>query len=127
MNVKIAGADQSITNLNTAKTHWQDTLQVAAKASRLFKASFSPLAGAVDIWVWVFDLAAGSASSAAPVAVRLVPAGYADTWDFGPDGSLFTNGIYLALSTTAPTDPTTTPAAAGNDKLLVKVDFRQGF
>lgn len=125
MNVKIMGADQSTTN--KSGNNYIATLQASAARSRLYKLTISPLSGmAVDVYVWAFDLAAGSGSSAAPVAVRLVPAGSADTWDFGPDGSLFQNGIYFACSTVAPTDATTTPTTSGSNKVILKADLRVG-
>lgn len=125
MNVKIMGADQSVTNLSGS--NWIGSVQASANRSRLYKVSFSPLDGmAVDVYAWIFDLAAGSSGSAAPVAVRYIPAGVADTWDFGPDGSLFQNGIYIALSTVAPTDGTTTVTTSGSNKLIIKADIRVG-
>lgn len=124
-NVKIMGADQSVTN--KSGNNYIATAQASASRSRLYKITFSPLAGmTADVYAWIFDTASGSASSAAPVAVRLIPAGLGDTWDFGPDGSLFLNGIYISLSTVAPTDATTTVTASGSNKMLVKADIRIG-
>jgi hypothetical protein len=123
MNVKIMGADQSATNVSG--NNWVDVKQVTAYAAQLHKLTISPLAGmAADVYVWIFDLAAGAASSAAPIIVRYVPAGLADSWDFGQSGAIFRNGIYLALSTVAPTDATTTATASGNNKVILKADFR---
>jgi hypothetical protein len=123
MNVKVMGADKSVTN--RSGNNYLATVQATAERSRLYKVSFSPLAGmAADVYAWIFDLAAGSASSAAPVGVRYVPTGYADTWDFGPDGSIFLNGIYVALSTVAPTDATTTVTTSGSNKLIIKAEVR---
>lgn len=125
MNVKLMGADASATNISG--TDYIATVQASAARSRLYKVSFGPLAGmAADVYAWIFDLAAGAGSSAAPKMVRYIPAGYADTWDFGPDGSLFQNGIYIALSTVAPTDASTTVTTAGSNKLIVKADIRVG-
>lgn len=125
MNVRIGGADRSLTNVSG--NNYVATLQVAAARSRLFKLTFSPLAGmAADVYAWIHDVAAGTTASAAPVAVRLIPNGQADTWDFSADGSLFANGIFISLSTAAPTDATTTTAAtgSGSNKLIVKADYR---
>lgn len=123
MNVKIMGADQSVTNVSG--NNYTATKQVAAQRVFLHKLTFSPLAGmAADVYAWIFDLAAGGASSAAPVAVRLIPAGLADTWDFGSGGALFQNGIYVAFSTVAPTDATTTVTDSGANKLILKADIR---
>ena len=125
MNVKIMGADQSVTNVSGA--NYVATLQATAARGRLYKLTLSPLAGmAVDVYAWIFDLAAGSAASAAPVAVRYVPAAAGGTWDFGPDGSLFQNGIYVALSTVRPTDATTTVTDSGSNKMIIKADVRVG-
>ena len=124
MNVKIMGADQSVTN--KSDNNFISTVQCPAQRSRLYKLSISPLAGAVDVYVWVFDLAAGDANSVAPVGVRYVPAGVADTWDFASDGSLFQNGIFIALSTVPPTDATTKVTDAGSNKVILKADIRVG-
>lgn len=123
MNVRIMGADTSTTN--KSGNNYVATVQVTTSRSRLFKLTLSPLAGmSADAYAWVFDTASGSSSSAAPVAVRYIPAGVCDTLDFGPDGSLFLNGIYVALSTVAPTDATTTVTSSGSNKVVVKADTR---
>ncbi len=118
------GADMSRTNISG--NDYVSTVQCPAQRSRLYKLSISPLAGAVDVYVWVFDLAAGVAGSVAPVGVRYVPAGVADTWDFDSDGSLFQNGIFIALSTVPPTDATTVVTDAGSNKVILKADIRVG-
>lgn len=126
MNVKIMAADRSATN-NTG-SQWAAALQVSDGPAHLFKLSFSPCAGmANDVYAWIFDTAAGSGASAAPVGVRLIPAGVADTWDFGAGGVWFPSGIYLRLATAAPTDPTTDTSAlsAGANKVIIKADYRK--
>jgi hypothetical protein len=124
MNVKIMGADQSVTNVSG--NNYTATLQASAVKCKLFKLTISPLAGmAADVYVWAFDLAAGAASSAAPVSFRLAPTGYVDTWDLGEGGALFTNGLYLACSTVAPTDATTTVTDSGANKVILKADIRK--
>lgn len=121
--IRISGADVSVTNVSG--NNYISTLQATTAPSLLYKISISPLSGmAADVYVWVFNTAAGSASSAAPVGVRLVAAGVADTWDFASDGSLFTAGIYFAVSTVAPTDTTTTVTDAGSNKVILKADVR---
>lgn len=122
-NVKIMGADQSPNNISAG--HYVSTLQATTKRSRLYKVSYTNLSGA-DIYLWVFDLAAGTIASVAPVMVRRCPATDADTWDFYSGGSIFQNGIFIAVSTTAPTDATTAPADAGNDAAIVRAEVRAG-
>lgn len=123
MNVKVMGADYSATNVSG--NDYASTLQASTDRSRLYKVSFGPLAGmSADVYAWIFDTAAGDSSSAAPVMVRYIPAGVADTWDFGPDGSLFRNGIFIALSTVAPTNAATTVTDAGSNKVIIKADIR---
>lgn len=125
MNVKIMGADQSVTN--KSGNNYVIGFAASTSRSRLYKLSISPLAGATDLFVWVFDTAGGSVfTSIAPVAVRFVPAGYADTWDFNSDGSLFQHGIYVALSTVAPTDATTLVTSPSANTVIVKADIRVG-
>ena len=121
------GGDQSVTN--KSGNNYTDALQASTQRSRLYKLSLGPLAGgsSTDVYAWVFDLAAGSASaSAAPVMVLYNPSGVGNTWDFPGDGSLFQNGIFVVLSKVAPTDATTTPTAAGNNQAIVKLDIRVG-
>lgn len=122
-NVKIMGADQSVTNNNGSA--WLDVKQVSTQRSRLYKLSYTVI-GATDLYLWVFDTASGSGSSAGPVMTRYCPAGLSDTWDFYSSGSLFQNGIYVAASTAAPASPATTPTAAGNNKVIIKLDIRVG-
>jgi hypothetical protein len=122
----IAGADVPVKN--KTGNNYVDAVQISAVPAKLHKLTLSPLSGmAVDVYAWIYDLAAGTTASADPDIVRLIPAGLADTWDFGPDGSPFLNGIYVVLSTVRPTDATTTPAAtlAGNNKVLIKADIRK--
>lgn len=122
----LAGADVPVKN--KTGNNYVDSVQLSDRATKLHKITFSPLAGmAADLYAWIYDLAAGTTASADPALVRFIPAGLADTWDFGPDGSPFLNGVYVVLSTARPTDATTTPAAtlAGNNKLLIKADLRK--
>lgn len=123
MNVKIMGADQSVTNVSG--NNFVATLQASTTRSRLYKLNLAPLAGmAADAFAWIFDTASGSASSAAPVAVVYVPAGVSNTWDAGEGGALFKNGIYISLSTVSPTDATTTVTGSGSNKVIIKADLR---
>lgn len=121
--ISIGGADKSVTNVSG--NNYVSTLQATTARSFLYKLTISPCSGfAADVYVWAFDTAAGSAASAAPVAVRFVPAGYADTWDLAAGGSLFPNGIYFAVSTVAPTNATTTVTDAGSNKVILKAEVR---
>lgn len=125
MNVKIMGGDESVTNVSGS--NYLATLQVTTKRSRLYKVTFSPLSGmAAAVFAWVFNTAAGSGASAGPVAVFPLAIGAGGIWEFSADGSLFTQGIYIALSTVAPTDATTTVTTSGSNKMIIKADFRQG-
>ena len=124
MNVKNMGSDQSATNLSGG--NYAATLQVTTKRSRLYKLTLSPLSGmAAAVFAWIFDTASGSGSSAGPVAVLPLAIGAGGVLDF-PDGAEFTSGIYVALSTVAPTDGTTTVTTSGANKMIIKADFRQG-
>lgn len=123
-SIKIAGADT--TGTNNDLSNWKQDYQVAAARCRLYKLSVSNISTA-DIYLWLFDVAAGSTASAGPVHVRYVPAGVNDTWDFGPDGGLFNNGLYLIAVDTLPADVTDTPAdhtPPGDDVIILKADYR---
>ena len=125
-SIKIAGADSVATNSDGS--NYAGTLQASEARCFLHKVSFSPLSGmAADVYAWIYDAAAGATSDADPVAVRWIAAGVADTWDPGAGGSLFVNGIYVVLSTAAPTDATTTPAAtlSGADKVILRAEYRK--
>jgi hypothetical protein len=123
MNVKIMAGDQTVSNLSGG--HWKDSTQVAARSCRLYKASYSNITAA-DYFAWFFNVAAGSGASAAPVQVRPIPPGTADTWDFGDGGKLFTLGCYIVFATGLPTDPTSTPAVVGDDQVIFDADIRVG-
>ena len=118
--IRIAGADRTVTN--QSGSNYADALQVSARRCRLHKLSVSNI-GAADVYLWFFDSAA--AATAAPVHVRLVPAGLADTYDFGGDGGLFTNGLYVRAGTADPTDATTAITGAGNNAVIIKADYRE--
>jgi hypothetical protein len=123
MNVKIMGADQSITNVSG--NNYVATLQVATQRTRLYKLTFSPLSGmAAAVYAWVFNTASGSGSSAAPVAVVPIAIGAIAILEFSADASLFTSGVYVALSTVLPTDATTTVTTSGSNKMIIKADYR---
>lgn len=124
MNVKNMGSDQSKTN--KSGNDYVAMLQVSTQRSRLYKLTFSPLAGmAATVFAWVFDLAAGDADSVAPVAVIPMAAAAGGVLDI-PDGAEFTNGIFVSLSTVRPTDATTKVTASGANKMIIKADYRVG-
>jgi hypothetical protein len=120
---RIAGADDYAKNSDGA--HFLDAVQVAAKRAELHKISIHvPATAAGDVFVWIFDLAAGDANSVAPVHVRGLAPGQSDTWDFGASGSPFKNGIYVGVGTNSPVTPATKRTPAGNDQAVLKIDFR---
>lgn len=123
-NVKILGADKSVTNLDpVGAVNYLPQLQVSTgQRSKLFKATISNL-GATDLYLWIFDVAAGSTASVAPVAVELCPAGVCTTLDFA-NGTPFVNGIYFSLSTANAVNGSSTVTAAANNAAIVKADFR---
>lgn len=120
-STKILGADNYATNVSG--NNYIPTLQVTTgKRSKLYKVVVSNI-GATDLYLWVFDTTTGSASSAGPRMVCLAPAGVCTTLDL-TTGSPFGSGIYLALSTTAPTDATTTPTNASNNAAIISASYR---
>lgn len=124
----VRGAETYATNHDGAD--YLDTAQFTSARSELHKLTISPLSGMLaDVYVWIFDLSAGSAASVMPVAVRLVPSGLADSWDMGNGGLRFNNGIFIACAENLPADDTTTPTAAtlaGSNKVIIRADFRVG-
>ena len=122
-NTKIMGADQAPNNISGG--HYVSTLQATTKRSRLYKVSYTNLS-AGTIYLWVFDLAAGSTSSVAPIMTRACPSGLSDTWDFYSGGSLFQNGIFILVSSSGVVNPTTVPTDAGNDAAIVRAEVRAG-
>lgn len=125
---KILGADLSAQNITG--NNYVPSLQVSYGGStgtraKLYKVVVSNLTAA-DVYLWIFDLAAGNAgTSAAPRVVELCPggAGLCTTLDLS-GGKPFGNGIFLVLSTTAPADATTTPTAVANNAAILDVDYR---
>ena len=119
--IAIQGADVYATNVSGS--NYASTKQVSTgQRSKLHKIVVSTI-GASDVYLWVFDTAAGSSSSAAPRMVCLCPAGVCTTLDL-PTGKPFTAGIYVALSTAAPANATSTPTDAGNNAAIIDVDYR---
>ena len=123
MNVKIMGADAAPNNISGG--HYVSVLQATAKRSRLYKVSYTNLSGA-PIYLLVFDVAIGTIASVGAIMSRECPAGLSDTWDFYDGGKLFQNGIFFAVSTTAPAVPTSAPADAGSDAAMISADVRTG-
>lgn len=122
MNVKLMAGDQTVNNVSGI--HWVDNIQAGGNHTRLYKASVSNLTTS-DYYVWFFNTAAGdSSTSQAPVHVRLLPAGYADTWDFGDGGKLFDLGLFVVIAVSLPASPLTTPTGAGDDAAILDLDLR---
>lgn len=117
------GPDRSVTNLNAGATAWDSSKQLSDQRSAVSKISITNLTAGV-IYLWIFDLAAGSTASVAPVGSRRVPAGLSDTWDFYESGAYFANGLYVLVSTAAPVTPASTFTDAGSNAAIVKADFR---
>lgn len=117
---RIQGADLYKDNVNG--NNWVPMLQVSTgQRSKLHKVVVSNLT--TDAYLWVFDLAAGSGASAAPRMVCLCPGGVCTTLDL-TDGTPFYNGIFLALSTTQPTDATTAPTLSANNAGIIDASYR---
>jgi hypothetical protein len=123
-SVRIQGADTSTTNLDNVNHAWVPYVQVTTKTTRLHKISYTNLT-ATDQYLWVFDTAAGdTATSVAPVVVRFCPALVNDTWDLGDAGCLFINGIFVAMGSIVPVDPTSTVGALAANTSIIKVETR---
>lgn len=119
--MRVLGADTYKTNVSG--NNYVSGLQVATgQRSKLHKVVISNL-GATDVYLWIFDLAAGSVASTTPRIVELCPAGVCTTLDLST-GKPFHNGIYLFLSTAKPVDATTTPTDAGNNAAILDADYR---
>ena len=121
-STRISGADQSANN-QSGNNYVPSVQASTGRRSKAHKIIVSQLQAA-DLYLWVFDTANGGSASAGPRVVMLCPGGLGvcSTLDLG-DGKPFVAGIYLALSTTAPTDATTTPTATANNAAIVEVDF----
>lgn len=121
----INGSDSMATNYVSGSGAWEGNTQVCANASRLYDVAVSPLAGmAANAFIWIFDAAAGSTASVAPKLVLKVLNGANATFSF-PGGIPFSNGIYMALSSAAPTDNTTTATDPGDNKVIITFGYRQ--
>lgn len=125
-SVQIAAADQAVNN--ASGNNWLPVQQVTVVAAFLYKLVVTvPTAIGSNRIIWIFDNAAGAAGSVNPVAALICPPGYTTTLDFGAGGKLFTNGIYLAVSTTEPPNANTAPTAGANNDALISTDFRLKF
>lgn len=121
--IRIQGADTTANN--TSGSNWVPAVQFTTAPSFLCKlVVFVPTSIAANRVVWLFDAAVGSGASTDPVAVLVCSSGYTTTLDFGDYGKIFKNGIYIAVSTTEPANPTSTVTAAANNDARVTVDFK---
>ena len=117
------GSDMVVTNNNGA--NWVDSKQASVQRSRIYEMRIYNISVATT-YVWLFDTAAGSVASTAPVFVWKVAASSSDSLAFPAGGTLFSNGIYVQLSSTAPATIATAPTASGNNAALLKMDIRIG-
>jgi hypothetical protein len=125
--MKVLGADLYATNVSG--NNYVSSLQAPVGQNlsfirlKLHKVVVSNLSAATNVYLWIFDLAAGTAASVAPRVVELCPAGVCTTLDLST-GKPFIKGIYLFLSTTSPANANTAPADAGANAAIMDVDYR---
>jgi hypothetical protein len=116
------GADQYAvaTNGLLYLTTYQFT---TGQRSKLHKVIVSNLTSGTPLYLWIFDLAAGTSTSVAPRIVCLCPAGICTTLDL-TDGSPFVNGIFIAMGTNNCASPQTQVTAPATNTAIIEADYR---
>lgn len=81
---------------------------------------YIPAGIAADRYIWLFDTA--TTATVNPKHVLACPYGLTATLPFDA-GSLFINGLYVAVGKNAPVDATTAITAADNNDAIVAIDY----
>ena len=107
---------------NASGGNYTQALQVSTgRRSMLHKIVVSSLT--TTVYLWVFDVTAGSSASVAPRMIMEVPGGVCATLDL-QSGTPFVNGIYVALSTANATNASSTVTAAASNAAILDVSYR---
>lgn len=118
-----AGADDYATNISG--NNYIPNVQIVTGMCKLYALTVTALVGAgTDVFVWVFDLAAGATTSKAPVATLHVVKGTTGQLTFA-EGAFFKNGIYILVNNADPADANTAGTQMANNTAYVRVDFRR--
>lgn len=121
-NPKISAGDR--TSKNKTGNNWVPVQQIAASKGHIFNiTAFVRTAATGDRVLWLFDLAAGDATSVDPDVALVCPKGMTTGLEF-PGGRLFKNGLLLVVATDEPADANTAPTAASNNDALVTSEYR---
>jgi hypothetical protein len=120
-NPRAIGADQTITNISG--NDYTAAVQVSTKACQLFSLDAGPGTAAADTYLWLYDTAAGTTSSAGPKIVQIVKSGNSLHVEWS-QGIPFSNGLYIGIATDAPTAANDTRTAAAANVMSVAAGIR---
>lgn len=121
--IRISNAD--VAGTNVSGSNYAAATQLSAVKSYVYEVVVHVRAAiAADRFLCLFDVAAGSASSVAPILVLPCPYGLTAQISFAT-GIPFNNGIYAVVATGAPADANSTVTAGSANDATVTVSYRK--
>lgn len=121
--IRTANAD--VTGTNVSGSNYVAASQMSAVKAVAYEVVVHVRAAvAADRFLCIFDAAAGSASSVAPVLVLPCPFGLTAQLSFST-GIPFANGIYAVVATGAPADANSTVTAGSANDAVVTISYRK--
>lgn len=121
--IRTVNADVSGTNVSGS--NYAASTQVSATKAFVYEVVVHVRAAvAADRFLCLFDAAAGSASSVAPILVLPCPYGLTAQLSFST-GIPFNSGIYAVVATGAPADANSTVTAGGSNDAVVTISYRK--
>jgi hypothetical protein len=121
--IRISNAD--VAGTNVSGSNYAAATQTSAVKSVVYEAVIHVRAAvAADRFLCLYDAAAGSASSVAPILVLPCPYGLTAQLSFST-GIPFNSGIYAVVATGAPADANSTVTAGSANDAVVTLSYRK--
>lgn len=121
--IRISNAD--VAGTNVSGSNYAAATQTSAVKSVVYEAVIHVRSAvAADRFLCLYDAAAGSASSVAPILVLPCPYGLTAQLSFST-GIPFNSGIYAVVATGAPADANSTVTAGSANDAVVTLSYRK--
>ena len=121
--IRISNAD--VAGTNVSGNNYAAATQVSATKAIVYEVVIHVRLGtAADRTLCLYDTAAGSASSVAPILVLPCPFGLTGQLSFST-GIPFNSGVYAVVATGAPADANSTVTAGSANDAFVTISYRK--